>query len=56
MKKLLEWLWGVGVWGRLVRGNLNGEGSSNSEGELKGVKDMVIEKGEEYNLVKGISG
>ena len=31
------------------------QATTNTEPQLKGVNDIVIEKGQEYNLLKGIS-
>ena len=53
MNKLLQSLSALGVSATLVTPNLNAEATTNTEPQLKGVND--IEKGQEYNLLKGIS-
>ena len=55
MNKLLQSLSALGVSATLVTPNLNAEATTNTEPQLKGVNDIVIEKGQEYNLLKGIS-
>ncbi|KAB2291537.1 DUF5011 domain-containing protein [Staphylococcus epidermidis] len=55
MNKLLQSLSTLGVSATLVTPNLNAEATTNTEPQLKGVNDIVIEKGQEYNLLKGIS-
>ena len=55
MNKLLQSLSALGVSAKLVKHNLNAEATTNTEPQLKGVNDIVIEKGQEYNLLKGIS-
>ena len=53
MNKLLQSLSALGVSATLVTPNLNAEATTNTEPQLKGVNDIVIEKGQEYNLLKG---
>ena len=55
MNKLLQSLSALGVSATLVTPNLNAEATTNTEPQLKGVNDIVIEKGQEYNILKGIS-
>ena len=55
MNKLLQSLSALGVSATLVTPNLNAEATTNTEPQLKGVNDIVIENGQEYNLLKGIS-
>ena len=52
MNKLLQSLSALGVSATLVTPNLNAEATTNTEPQLKGVNDIVIEKGQEYNLLK----
>ncbi|RIO54017.1 DUF5011 domain-containing protein [Staphylococcus pasteuri] len=55
MNKLIQSLSSIGVSATLVTPNLNAEATTNSEPQLRGVNDMIIEQGEDYNLLKGIS-
>ena len=55
MNKLLQSLSALGVSATLVTPNLNAEATTNTEPQLRGVNDIVIEKGQDYNLLKGIS-
>ena len=55
MNKLLQSLSALGVSATLVTPNLNAEATTNTEPQLRGVNDVVIEKGQEYNLLNGIS-
>lgn len=55
MNKLLQSLSALGVSATLVTPNLNAEATDNSIPELRGVEDAVIQKGENYNLLQGIS-
>ena len=55
MNKLIQSLSAIGVSATLVTPNLNAEATTNSEPQLRGVNDMIIEQGEDYNLLKGIS-
>ncbi|WP_412520068.1 DUF5011 domain-containing protein [Staphylococcus simulans] len=55
MNKLLQSLSALGVSATLVTPNLNAEATDNSVPKLKGVEDAIIQKGENYNLLNGIS-
>ena len=55
MNKLLQSLSALGVSATLVTPNLNAEATTNTEPQLRGVNDIVIEKGQDYNLLNGIS-
>lgn len=55
MHKLLQSLSALGVSATLVTPNLNAEATDNSVPELKGVEDAIIQKGESYNLLSGVS-
>lgn len=55
MHKLLQSLSALGVSATLVTPNLNAEATDNSVPELKGVEDAIIQKGESYNLLNGVS-
>lgn len=55
MNKLLQSLSALGVSATLVTPNLSAEATDNSIPELKGIKDTVIEKGDDYNLLNGVS-
>ncbi|MBO0385748.1 DUF5011 domain-containing protein [Staphylococcus simulans] len=55
MNKLLQSLSALGVSATLVTPNLNAEATDNSVPKLKGVEDEIIQKGENYNLLNGIS-
>lgn len=55
MHKLLQSLSALGVSATLVTHNLNAEATDNSVPELKGVEDAIIQKGESYNLLNGVS-
>ena len=55
MNKLIQSLSAIGVSATLVTPNLNAEATTNSEPQLRGVNDIIIEKGEDYNLLQGIS-
>ncbi|MHD0398117.1 DUF5011 domain-containing protein [Staphylococcus simulans] len=55
MNKLLQSLSALGVSATLVTPNLNAEATDNSVPKLKGVEDAIIQKGENYNLLHGIS-
>ncbi|KKB24913.1 DUF5011 domain-containing protein [Staphylococcus carnosus] len=55
MHKLLQSLSALGVSATLVTPNLNAEATDNSLPELKGVEDAIIQKGENYNLLNGVS-
>ncbi|PTJ01245.1 DUF5011 domain-containing protein [Staphylococcus simulans] len=55
MNKLLQSLSALGVSATLVTPNLNAEATDTSVPKLKGVEDAIIQKGENYNLLNGIS-
>lgn len=55
MNKLLQSLSALGVSATLVTPHLNAEATTNSSPQLRGVNDIVIDKGQDYNLLKGIS-
>ena len=55
MNKLLQSLSALGVSATLVTPKWNAEATTNTEPQLRGVNDVVIEKGQEYNLLNGIS-
>ena len=55
MNKLLQSLSALGVSATLVTPNLNAEATTNTEPQLRGVNDIVIERGQDYNLLNGIS-
>ncbi|MEP9851588.1 immunoglobulin-like domain-containing protein [Staphylococcus aureus] len=55
MNKLIQSLSALGVSATLVSPNLSAAATDNSIPELKGTKDTIIEKGEGYNLLKGVS-
>lgn len=55
MNKLLQSLSALGVSATLVTPNLNAEATDNTVPKLKGVEDAIIQKGENYNLLNGIS-
>ena len=55
MNKLLQSLSALGVSATLETPNLNAEATDNSVPKLKGVEDAIIQKGENYNLLNGIS-
>ncbi|KTW08351.1 DUF5011 domain-containing protein [Staphylococcus warneri] len=55
MNKLIQSLSAIGVSATLVTPNLNAEATTNSEPQLRGVNDIIIENGEDYNLLQGIS-
>ena len=55
MNKLLQSLSALGVSATLVTPNLNAEATTNTEPSTTRVNDIVIEKGQDYNLLNGIS-
>ena len=55
MNKLIQSLSALGVSATLVTPNLSAEATTNHSPELRGVNDIVIEKGQNYNLLNGIS-
>ena len=55
MNKLIQSLSALGVSATLVTQNLSAEATSNHTPQLKGVNDIVIEKGQDYNVLNGIS-
>ncbi|MEJ7293862.1 immunoglobulin-like domain-containing protein, partial [Staphylococcus epidermidis] len=55
MNKLIQSLSALGVSATLVTPNLNAQATSNTEPQSRGVNDIVIEKGEDYNLLNGVS-
>ena len=55
MNKLIQSLSAIGVSATLVTPNLSAEATDNTIPQLKGTQDTVIEKGEYYNLLKGVS-
>ena len=55
MNKLIQSLSALGVSATLVTPNLSAEATSNHTPQLKGVNDIVIEKGQDYNVLNGIS-
>lgn len=55
MNKLLQSLSAIGVSATLVSPNLNAEATDNSTPEIKGAKDVFVEKGSEYNVLNGIT-
>lgn len=54
MNKLLQSLSALGVSATLVSPNLSAEATENSIPELKGTNDIVIDKGNNYNLLNGV--
>ncbi|MCU5745611.1 DUF5011 domain-containing protein [Staphylococcus sp. SQ8-PEA] len=54
MDKLLQSLSAIGVSATLVSPNLSADATHNSLPEIKGVKDVIINKGSDCNLLKGI--
>lgn len=54
MNKLIQSLSALGVSATLVTPNLSAEATTNHAPELKGVNDIVIEKGQQYHPLKGI--
>ena len=55
MNKVLQSLSALGVSATVVTPNLNAEATTNTEPQLRGVNDIVIEKGQDDNLLNGIS-
>lgn len=55
MNKLIQSLSAIGVSATLVSPNLSAEATDNSIPQIKGVRDTVINKGADYNLLKGVS-
>ncbi|PTE43718.1 DUF5011 domain-containing protein [Staphylococcus equorum] len=55
MNKLIQSLSALGVSATLVSPNLSAEATDNSTPELIGTNDTIIEKGEDYNLLNGVS-
>ena len=55
MNKLIQSLSALGVSATLVTPNLSAEATTNHTPQLKGVNDIVIEKGQDYNVLNGIS-
>ncbi|MDT3959071.1 immunoglobulin-like domain-containing protein [Staphylococcus kloosii] len=54
MNKLLQSLSAIGVSATLVTPNLNAEATDNSIPEIKGAKDTIVKKGNDYNLLNGV--
>ncbi|MCY1037990.1 DUF5011 domain-containing protein [Staphylococcus nepalensis] len=54
MNKLLQSLSALGVSATLVSPNLSAEATENSIPKLKGTNDIVIDKGNNYNLLNGV--
>ena len=54
MNKLLQSLSALGVSATLVTPNLN-DATTNTTPQIKGANDIVIKKGQDYNLLNGIS-
>lgn len=55
MNKLLQSLSALGVSATLVTPNLNADATTNTTPQIKGANDIVIKKGQDYNLLNGIS-
>ncbi len=56
MNKLLQSLSALGVSATLVTPNLNADATAtNTTPQIKGANDIVIKKGQDYNLLNGIS-
>ncbi|HGO3190663.1 TPA: immunoglobulin-like domain-containing protein [Staphylococcus aureus] len=55
MNKLLQSLSALGVSATLVTPNLNAVATTNTTPQIKGANDIVIKKGQDYNLLNGIS-
>lgn len=55
MNKLIQSLSALGVSATLVTPHLNAEATSNTTPQIKGANDIVIEKGQDYNVLNGIS-
>ncbi|MCD8835133.1 DUF5011 domain-containing protein [Staphylococcus arlettae] len=54
MNKLLQSLSAIGVSATLVTPNLSAEATENAIPEIKGATDTIVEKGNDYNVLKGI--
>ncbi|EGQ3229418.1 DUF5011 domain-containing protein [Staphylococcus pseudintermedius] len=54
MNKILQSLSALGVSATLVSPNLNAEATTNTVPSIKGVDDLVIKVGEDYNPCDGV--
>ncbi|MBA8759368.1 immunoglobulin-like domain-containing protein [Staphylococcus coagulans] len=55
MNKLLQSLSAIGVSATLVTPHLNAEATTNTIPSFKGIKDSVIQVGEKYNPLEGVT-